>query len=482
MSKKLIKIGSKLLVTNKLLSHKPKTDSSPDTYFNEYGGLYNWWAMDGLASDGWRVSLKNDITTLVNYIDNEENGGELKSTRTEPDPHPRWDEPNIGTTNAYNFSALPSGARLSDSSFNWLGHYHGIWTSEEETENNGAVGLVTFNHWDVVMPLDDRDKRAGLATRVVRDATANEQNSEHEDYMEEGVIQENEYTGHNGKTYDAVRIGNQVWITENLKETKRKVNDELYKLYGYLYNKHAVDDERDVANTGWHVPTMAEWSALEDYVNNNYQGVIDLKSEREEPDEHPRWRNTDNVTGNNTLNMSILPTGYREDDGSFASMFHQFGHWLCWAPDGEYDNAVYFNYSTDPTFRKTNRPDNWGSGIRLVRYATDEEKGEGEGGEDHEDFIGEGVIQTDMYEGNDGKKYDCVRIDDKIWMAEQLRETRYNNNDIIPQIQDDTQWDNLDSGAYCVYPDTMKLVDIPYIEDGTTWSELTTAAMCAYPK
>ena len=29
------------------------------------------------------------------------------------------------------------------------------------------------------------------------------------------------------KKYDGVRIGEQVWITENLKETKRKVGEDL---------------------------------------------------------------------------------------------------------------------------------------------------------------------------------------------------------------------------------------------------------------
>lgn len=39
--------------------------------------------------------------------------------------------------------------------------------------------------------------------------------------------------------------------------------------YGKLYNWYTVNDSRGLAPNGWHVPTYAEWCALEDYLGGN---------------------------------------------------------------------------------------------------------------------------------------------------------------------------------------------------------------------
>ena len=44
-----------------------------------------------------------------------------------------------------------------------------------------------------------------------------------------------------------------------------------------------------------------------------------------------------------------------------------------------------------------------------------------------------------------------VQIYDQIWMKRNLNVNRYRNGDIIPQVQDQTQWSNLTTGAWCYY-------------------------------
>ena len=44
-----------------------------------------------------------------------------------------------------------------------------------------------------------------------------------------------------------------------------------------------------------------------------------------------------------------------------------------------------------------------------------------------------------------------VQIDNQIWMVKNLSVSRYRNGDLIPQVQDQTQWSNLTSGAWCYY-------------------------------
>jgi uncharacterized protein (TIGR02145 family) len=49
----------------------------------------------------------------------------------------------------------------------------------------------------------------------------------------------------------------------------------------------------------------------------------------------------------------------------------------------------------------------------------------------------------------DGNVYRIVTIGTQVWMAEDLKTTRYNDGTPIPNITDNTEWVNFKSGAYC---------------------------------
>ncbi len=67
--------------------------------------------------------------------------------------------------------------------------------------------------------------------------------------------------------------------------------------------------------------------------------------------------------------------------------------------------------------------------------------------EDDEVDIGEGTVMD-----IDGNVYQTVVIGDQEWMAENLRVTRYHNEDDIPGGLSDEEWENNASGAYAIYP------------------------------
>jgi uncharacterized protein (TIGR02145 family) len=117
-----------------------------------YGILYNRYAMDsecGICPEGWRVPADEDWKQLEMHIGmtrKEVNAsgwrgtgsGKLRSTRTVPDPHPRWIKPNEGATNETGFSALPGGYRTGEpnyaeqkkSSFRMLGEEVALWVAD----------------------------------------------------------------------------------------------------------------------------------------------------------------------------------------------------------------------------------------------------------------------------------------------------------------------------------------------------------------
>jgi uncharacterized protein (TIGR02145 family) len=99
-------------------------------------------------------------------------------------------------------------------------------------------------------------------------------------------------------SYKSIKIGNQTWMTSNLNVStfrngeaipEAKTDEEWRRArenkqpawcyydndpkngikYGKLYNWYAVNDPRGLAPAGWHVPSDAEWTTLEDQLGND---------------------------------------------------------------------------------------------------------------------------------------------------------------------------------------------------------------------
>jgi uncharacterized protein (TIGR02145 family) len=58
----------------------------------------------------------------------------------------------------------------------------------------------------------------------------------------------------------------------------------------------------------------------------------------------------------------------------------------------------------------------------------------------------------------DGKTYKTVTIGTQVWMAENLKTTKYRNGDPIPNVTNIDQWKFLTTGAYCNYDNNSKKV------------------------
>jgi uncharacterized protein (TIGR02145 family) len=54
----------------------------------------------------------------------------------------------------------------------------------------------------------------------------------------------------------------------------------------------------------------------------------------------------------------------------------------------------------------------------------------------------------------DGNTYKTITIGTQIWMAENLRTTKYNDGTSIQNVTDSYQWEDLTTGAYCNYKNT----------------------------
>lgn len=139
-------------------------------------------------------------------------------------------------------------------------------------------------------------------------------------------------TDGDGNHYATVKIGTQVWISENLTTTKLNDGTEIpnvandaewlalttpgycwynndaptYKAtYGGLYNWYTVNTGK-LCPEGWHVPSEAEYRTLSDYLESNTAGKI-----KESGTAH--WFSP-NTGATNETGFTALPGGERYSD------------------------------------------------------------------------------------------------------------------------------------------------------------------------
>jgi uncharacterized protein (TIGR02145 family) len=76
----------------------------------------------------------------------------------------------------------------------------------------------------------------------------------------------------------------------------------------------------------------------------------------------------------------------------------------------------------------------------------------------------------------DGNYYKVVRISTQTWMAENMKTTRYNDGTLIPLVIGKTEWNTIDTAAYCWYN------DVPTFKDTYgalyNWYAVNTGKLC----
>jgi uncharacterized protein (TIGR02145 family) len=148
------------------------------SYKDLYGALYNWHTVNTnkLCPEGWHVPTRDEWDALETYLDPEGTdavaGAKMKSTRTDPDAHPRWDSPNEGATNESGFSALPGGYRAVSSGFDWLGN-HGRWWTSSESETDPSKATYRNIYYNLVrFGESNLTKELGFSVRCIQGASA----------------------------------------------------------------------------------------------------------------------------------------------------------------------------------------------------------------------------------------------------------------------------------------------------------------------
>lgn len=150
--------------------------------------------------------------------------------------------------------------------------------------------------------------------------------------------------------YKTITIGTQTWMAENLMVTHYRNgdpitnvsnysdwktllsgayccynNDTIFTLtYGNLYNWHAVNDSRNIAPIGWHVPSVTDWTILGTYMEEQMFTRWDLM---ETCGHHWSYDFGYGGAPTNTTGFTVLPAGSRNSYDDFIGLSQEAVIW-----------------------------------------------------------------------------------------------------------------------------------------------------------
>ena len=216
----------------------------------------------------------------------------------------------------------------------------------------------------------------------------------------------NAVTDIDGNQYDAVKIGNQVWMAKNLRTTHYAdgtaipvggnnysdtypyyyVNPDLdATVYGYYYNWPAAMHRAASSNTvpsgvqgvcpnGWHLPSDAEWTQLTDYVGSQSEYTCDGDSNNiaKALASTEGWNPSSSscspghyLSANNTSGFGAVPASFCN-----GSSFYIAGNFALFCSSTQYTSSYAYGrylYYNDAYVSRDNSTKYTGRSVRCLR-------------------------------------------------------------------------------------------------------------------
>jgi len=259
------------------------------------------------------------------------------------------------------------------------------------------------------------------------------------------------------KPYRTIKIGDQIWMAENLNVSTYRNGDSIPQVqdpkawsalkagawcyyenktesgasYGKLYNWYAIHDPRGLAPEGWHIASDAEWTKLTEFLGGKIGSSLKIKSAK-------GWAGGGN--GTNETGFAALPGGARGINESF-SFAGNYGYW--WTST-EYNSFSAWNRFLGSNNGDIGRSTGWkefGNAVRCVK-------------DDNEIPLYSGAVATDSISSKE--KYDMatITIGSQIWTLQNLSITTFQNGDAVPEAKTELEWNKageLKQPAWCYY-------------------------------
>jgi uncharacterized protein (TIGR02145 family) len=343
---KIVKIGEQIWMAENLnFEAKGSMCYDNDTAnCQKYGRLYNWETAMKACPGDWHLPNEKEWKILVDFLGGEKIAG--KKLKAESG----WNNNGNGE-DKYGFSALPGGNSNTKGNFNYVGN-NGYWWSFVSGGINQYVAYIDMRHDDEYVHTDNYDDGNLLSVRCVQEPGAAKAATQ-EEATQEAVAEkpaENAGVGsftdeRDNKTYKTVKIGEQVWMAENL--NIEIGNSQCYdcQKYGRLYD---LATAMKACPSGWHLPSKAEWDKLIEVAGGEDSAGKYLKAKS-------GWNDSGN--GEDKFGFSALPGGkYDGCEGDCGGGLVGVGYSGCWwAATANYrlymyDEKEYVDLSEDVNF------------------------------------------------------------------------------------------------------------------------------------
>ncbi len=215
-------------------------------------------------------------------------------------------------------------------------------------------------------------------------------------------------TDASGNTYPTVKIGNQIWMAENLRTTKYRdgsnipvVSDNTQwsdnynnsttlpmmcwynndqatytaNKFGALYNWYAINPStngnKNICPNGWHIPTDAEWNLLIESLDPTYNptaaGIQNTQSytagSKMKTTGTQYWQSP-NTDATNSSGFSGLPGGFRT--GYYLSVGNS-GYWWSSTENNTFNSWYRYLNCTNGAVQRQNIQKQHGFSVRCIK-------------------------------------------------------------------------------------------------------------------
>ena len=241
----------------------------------QMGRAYSWESAKLACPEGWRLPTSKDWMSLIKFSST--NGNMYYGTLGDPS----------------GFHLLKTGLYSDyDGKLKWYGvnEYGYFWDAEEISDEYGA--FIVFSNKSSYSIVDT----LGYAL------------SKKSDKMFVRCIHDNKGTmtdSRDGQTYKTIRLGNTVWMQENLNyvadSSMEYVGEHAIEKTGRFYNRSAA---QTACPPGWRLPSSEEWKTIVDYKDSS-EVIIDRLSLKSSYG----WSGTFGNTSNDYFEFTALPVG-----------------------------------------------------------------------------------------------------------------------------------------------------------------------------